>query len=203
MKREDHLKFCTVCQLKDFDARQGVICSLTGKQADFEGSCPTFKPTADADVHTTPYDYPSTAINVENRMASTGKRFANHIVDTIVVYFLVFISGVLMAIGTELTTPGYIDSVDENDPGFTALSYLLGFSVFFVYYALMESVFGVTVGKVITGTRVVDKHGRVPKTSTVMLRTLSRFVPFEAFSFLGSARGWHDSWTDTWVVDKN
>lgn len=127
MTREDHLKFCTVCQLKDFDARQGVICSLTGKQADFEGSCPTFKPTADADIHATPYDYPSTAINVENRMASTGKRFANHIVDTIVVYFLAFLSGFILAIGTELTTPGYIDSVDENDPGFTALSYFIGF----------------------------------------------------------------------------
>ncbi|CAN0592803.1 unnamed protein product, partial [Laminaria digitata] len=32
-------------------------------------------------------------------------------------------------------------------------------------------------------------------------RTAARFVPFEAFSFLGGdATGWHDRWSNTRVV---
>lgn len=28
-------------------------------------------------------------------------------------------------------------------------------------------------------------------------------MPFEAISFIGNnARGWHDAWTDTWVIEK-
>ena len=34
----------------------------------------------------------------------------------------------------------------------------------------------------------------------VFLRTLIRLIPFEAFSFLGGSKGWHDEWSGTKVI---
>ena len=49
---------------------------------------------------------------------------------------------------------------------------------------------------------VVLEDGTKPTTSDIVIRSLCRFIPFEAFSFLGDeGRGWHDSLSDTYVVD--
>ncbi len=39
MTRDEHLVFCKKCLNRSFDSKQGVICKLTGKIADFEDSC--------------------------------------------------------------------------------------------------------------------------------------------------------------------
>jgi uncharacterized RDD family membrane protein YckC len=191
-----------VCRHQAFNAQQGIICTFTSRQADFEGSCSVFESISGKEDHSTPYDYPATLFDVEARRASTGRRFANYIIDTIMVYALVFLTGVGMAVFSEIMSPGFIETLDDSSSGFTLFSYLLGFTVFFIYYACMEAMFGRTIGKLITGTYVVDKHGRQPSLYTIAMRTLSRFVPFEAFSFLADSRGWHDRWTDSWVVQK-
>jgi len=50
---------------------------------------------------------------------------------------------------------------------------------------------------------VVDDQGAQPGVSSILRRSLSRLVPFDAFSFLGNyARGWHDKWSNTWVIDE-
>jgi|GEM_PF-3034260 len=67
------------------------------------------------------------------------------------------------------------------------------------YYALFEALFGITPGKILSGTRVVDDESHIPQFKTIAIRSLCRMVPFEALSFLGS-RGWHDAWSDTYVV---
>jgi uncharacterized RDD family membrane protein YckC len=70
-----------------------------------------------------------------------------------------------------------------------------------IYYILMEGIFGRTLGKLITGTVVVDGFGNKPSFGKIIGRSFARLIPFEAFSFLGSTgRGWHDSLTDTYVV---
>jgi uncharacterized RDD family membrane protein YckC len=61
---------------------------------------------------------------------------------------------------------------------------------------------GRTIGKLLTGTTVVTDYGSKPSTGAFMLRTLSRFMPFEAFSFFSANGKWHDTWTDTVVVKK-
>lgn len=69
------------------------------------------------------------------------------------------------------------------------------------YYILFEWAFGRTPGKWLTGTRVVTNAGKRPRFGQIVGRTLSRYVPFEPFSFLGrSRRGWHDRWSGTRVV---
>lgn len=59
-----------------------------------------------------------------------------------------------------------------------------------IYYFYSEALFGRTLGKAFTNTVVV----RTGNTSyTVLVRTLSRLIPFEPFSFLSrGAQGWHD-----------
>lgn len=138
--------------------------------------------------------------NVQLYTVSAGKRFANLLIDTVMYYILVIIGGMLMGIIIAVVAPDELAQFDD-DRG-TWWIYLLAITVNLGYYTLMESVFGRTVGKLITGTKVVDREGKLPSTGTIFKRSLSRLVPFEAFSFLGAgARGWHDEWTDTWVVD--
>lgn len=61
---------------------------------------------------------------------------------------------------------------------------------------------GRSIGKYFTKTKVVMEDGSVPKTTDIILRTLCRLIPFNAFSFFNDeARGWHDSMSDTYVVD--
>src|SRR5262249_36746332 len=77
------------------------------------------------------------------------------------------------------------------------------FLLYFLYYFIFESTIGKTPAKFITRTRVVNDQGALPMASSIAGRTLSRFVPFDALSFLGRiARGWHDRWSNAWVIDE-
>ena len=67
------------------------------------------------------------------------------------------------------------------------------------YYVLLEMLTGRTLGKLITGTRVINEKGHRPTFVQTLIRTLIRFFPLEAFTFLGDTRGFHDS-VGTWVV---
>lgn len=124
-------------------------------------------------------------INV--RTINPGLRFVHLIVD----YFVLVILSYLIS-----SIPAVNDS----------LLNLLNLVVFLSYpflYILMEYKFQQTPGKMVTGYLVIDKYAGKPDFKTCVLRTLIRFVPFEAFSCLGSpSRGWHDKWTDTYIVHK-
>ena len=43
MNREERLKSCKVCLKRKMDFEQGLVCSLTGKRADFENECADFE----------------------------------------------------------------------------------------------------------------------------------------------------------------
>ena len=68
-----------------------------------------------------------------------------------------------------------------------------------LYYLFYENVLGTTPAKLITGTRVTDYDGNKPPFKNILVRTFSRLVPFEAFSFF-TRDGWHDKWSETMVV---
>lgn len=42
MTREERLRFCKVCKNRKFDQDHGIVCGLTNRKADFEGSCEQF-----------------------------------------------------------------------------------------------------------------------------------------------------------------
>jgi uncharacterized RDD family membrane protein YckC len=120
--------------------------------------------------------------------ASAGARVANVIVDLIACQVLS--RGMRFGLTSADVMLGPLQSV---------LFYL---AVRVGYYVAFEAASGATLGKLITGTRVVCADGRgKPSLGQIIGRTFIRFVPFDAFSFLGSSTGgWHDRWSGTLVV---
>jgi uncharacterized RDD family membrane protein YckC len=124
-------------------------------------------------------------------LASRGRRFANWLLDSVC---YVVISIVIGIIGTVVKLTFNIDVIGYLGP-------LFSIAVLLLYYIVGEALFGQTLGKLVTGTRVVAESGDPAKLWQVVIRTLYRFVPMEALSFLGKRRpGWHDRWSKTRVV---
>ena len=48
---------------------------------------------------------------------------------------------------------------------------------------------------------MINEYAKKPDSVTIILRSIIRIVPFEAFSCLGE-RGGHDMWSKTFVVSK-
>ncbi len=115
--------------------------------------------------------------------ASQGQRFANLLVDYLCYFVVCFVLG------------GVLGVVGKPE-----LASFISWPVMIGYYVFFEGVFSATPGKMVTRTRVVGVDGGKASFGQVLGRTLLRFVPFEAFSFLGTGSGWHDRWSKTRVV---
>jgi uncharacterized RDD family membrane protein YckC len=119
--------------------------------------------------------------------ASQGKRFVNMLIDSVASRVLTFAFALFGAREFGSTLAG-----------------LLSILFILCYYLFLELAFQATLGKLVTGTRVVALGGGRPTFMQILGRTLSRFVPFEPFSFFSGKHpvGWHDRWSNTRVVDK-
>lgn len=124
--------------------------------------------------------------------ASTGLRFADLLIDGIIFYIIAILAGGIIGF------LGAFLPIQHEVVGFQFLYYLASLTIQLIYYTLMEGLTGRTIGKLITGTKVVRETGEPITIKDALLRTLSRFVPFEVFSGFGVP--WHDSWTHTTVV---
>ncbi len=123
--------------------------------------------------------------------ASKELRLANHIVDLVVVNVLVFGVGLVSAL---------LAGANE-EAGSDLQVIVLSLAVPLIYYVIFEALWGRTIGKLLTGTRVVNEWGAPATLGQVVGRSFGRLIPFEAFSFLGkTGRGWHDSLSRTFVV---
>nr|WP_279382660.1 RDD family protein [Acanthopleuribacter pedis] len=71
----------------------------------------------------------------------------------------------------------------------------------FLYYQFFEGFFGRTPAKFLTQTKVVLADGGRLTFTAALKRTLLRFVPFEALSFVASLTGWHDRGSGTRVIN--
>jgi uncharacterized RDD family membrane protein YckC len=81
-------------------------------------------------------------------------------------------------------------------------AHLLG--VVTIYYLIQEQLWGKTLGKRITHTRVISANGEKPSFGQILGRTLARFIPFDPFCylFMGSYPvGIHDKVSNTCVVE--
>jgi uncharacterized RDD family membrane protein YckC len=132
---------------------------------------------------------------------TTGRRFGNFIIDTICHYIIIIIVSLIVILPMAMNNPE--DGINTESPMFTLISYLIAFGVIIGYYWFFEYVCkGRTIGKFITGTRAIMLGGDRLTSKAAFLRSVSRLVPFEPFSFLGSNSGWHDQWTDSYVVNE-
>ena len=71
------------------------------------------------------------------------------------------------------------------------------------YYVVLEGLTGMTLGKMVMGTKVVNESGASPSFGQILGRSFCRLIPFEVFSFLGNKGfpiGWHDSIPKTRVI---
>lgn len=129
--------------------------------------------------------------------ASQNKRLLNFIIDSILLR--VVITAVAFAAGATIAA----GNLQVSELALNIFAYGLAFFVYFAYFILLEGAAGITIGKLLTGTRVIDAAGGPPKFGQILGRTASRIIPFEPLSFLvgDKTTGWHDSLSGTRVVD--
>ena len=121
-------------------------------------------------------------------IVSRLRRITNFSIDFLVVINAIVAATSYGAIATEWYFPF------ENWLLFSA-------GIVVLYYWLLEGLFGRTIGKFFTNTKVVASDGSRAAASAILGRTLIRLIPFEIFSFLGTSdSGWHDRWSKTAVV---
>jgi uncharacterized RDD family membrane protein YckC len=137
----------------------------------------------------------------EDILASHRERFLNLLMDYVGQIFLYIIAFVIagtiaQANGNKDFMPNFV----KND----IAQYTFATCVTLFYYNVFEIFTSRTIGKFITQTIVVDENGEKPNHESILVRSLCRLIPFEMLSFLGMpARGWHDSISKTYVVNKN
>ncbi|OAV44813.1 RDD family protein [Lewinella sp. 4G2] len=134
-------------------------------------------------------------------IASRGKRFLNYLIDYAGYTVLGLVIGVILG----AIYPEILDTAlfDENNQ---ITDYLLGALLIIIYYPLTEGLLeGKSLGKMITKTRTVKRDGNPVSMEDIMIRTISRIVPFDPLSFLGKEPiiGWHDKWSKTIVIDES
>jgi uncharacterized RDD family membrane protein YckC len=137
----------------------------------------------------------------DDLLATRGQRFFNCILDLLIVHII------LGSIGTTIIIIGDVSNNYELSnwiESTTTIEKLLFWSVIlFLYYFLTETYFSRTFAKYFTKTIVITKDGSRPNKRTISIRTLSRFIPLECLTFLGTnVRGLHDLFSDTYVVRK-
>ena len=116
--------------------------------------------------------------------ASTGRRFASALIDG-GVFVVVLVAGTMLF-------------ADSSDPIPTAT----WFAVVASFVQLLpETLSGRTVGKLVTGTKVVDSDGNKPSARQILARRLyASRVFISAYSLLREVRARHDRLAGTFVV---
>jgi uncharacterized RDD family membrane protein YckC len=122
---------------------------------------------------------------VENLHAAL--RLLNYIVDLTLVWLIV----ILVDTG-----------VGSNYP--RAIDFLFPIT-YFAYYIIFEFYFQRTIGKYLTGSLVVDDYGERPELKAIFLRTITRIIPLDPYSFFWTEenRLWHDTWSNTFVISND
>lgn len=196
MNRNEHLEFCKICKNQKFDREKGIICELTNSIADFDQICESFDENETLKTQLLAHKAEN---DLESKVASQGKRFANYILDMIFLIIFNIIFAVIVGIVVGIISPdslGYFDQIGKIE------EYIWGFIIGMIYYSLFEAITGRSIAKFITKTKVVDENGNKPRFEIILLRSLCRFIPFEQFSFLVSnGTGWHDTISKTRVIE--
>lgn len=137
----------------------------------------------------------------DDLLASKSQRFLNFIIDVLIIYILAISIGTTIIIIGDLTNSNAASNWVKS---LTLIeSFFFGLVILFFYYGLTEMYFSRTFAKYFTQTLVVKHDGSRPNMKSVMIRTLSRLIPLEPFSFLTADRGWHDTLSVTYVVKKH
>ena len=124
--------------------------------------------------------------NTLPKVVDRATRLSHYLLDFAVMMFFLFLYAMIFD-----GWLGIAPHPDSNGEG-SALTTLIFAGLFVLYHLVFEYFFQKTPAKFITKTSVVDKDGGKPSFKALLIRSLSRLIPFEAVSFLVADRGWHD-----------
>lgn len=142
---------------------------------------------------------------VDRHRASQGLRFANYIIDFIFSYIFILIIFGLLGIVYALIADSSVEEIGYKMENINPiLDRLLTLSAYLFIMFLTEVITkGRSIGKLITGTKVIMIDGTSPTVGNYFLRNIIRGIPFvDPLSFLADKSGLHDKWSQTCVILK-
>lgn len=116
-------------------------------------------------------------------MITRSLRLYNFLIDSLFFLVLVFVLTLFMK--------SYLSREDL---------YPFLIAIYYLYYLVCEFVFGQTIGKYFTHTKVVGLNDHSPSFWKVLVRTLLRMVPFDFISYLVYSHGIHDNFSKTKLI---
>lgn len=145
-------------------------------------------------------DVEEVIFNRKVKTIKTSQRFFHYLIDYLIISLIIY--------GIQFLSNLVGNYVKINSFNIFSITSFFSFPVLFTtatYYLFFEFLFQKTPGKFITKTVVIDEYGNKPEFKTILIRSMIRYVPFDALSCLGDneSYGWHDKWSKTWVVDEN
>jgi uncharacterized RDD family membrane protein YckC len=127
---------------------------------------------------------------LEKNHASNMKRFVNLLIDSVVLFIVIFICSFILYFVRLSSIVQFLKGIP--------------FAVFigYFFYVILEYYTQQSIGKFITKTKVISENGEKPILRQILIRTLCRYIPFEALSFLDYPPiGMHDEYSKTRVVN--
>ncbi len=139
-------------------------------------------------------------VHIDSSMLVTWhKRLFNLLIDIAVVLFIFMLVGLVGVIASLLGSDAILVWFDQLD---STTDRIITTLVMSAYLFTSELLMQRSVGKLVTGTMVVMQDGSRPTAKAVLIRALCRILSIEALSFISKVpRGWHDTASDTYVVD--
>lgn len=139
---------------------------------------------------------------IDRHRATKGMRFANILVDRIAFNLIFFALGLVGGILDGIFGMYYFTKFFDQLAELGRVADIIITSIIFFFYIFLIEYFtkGRSLGKYITGTKVIMTDGKESTLGDYFIRNITRLVPFDALSFLGE-NGWHDSWSDTRVIN--
>lgn len=133
--------------------------------------------------------------------ASTAQRFVNYLTDMLLMRFgISYITSDLLLRFLMAVSPRTASTLFSEE-SYLVAGYVIAALNHLLYYTFCEKAFrGYTLGKFVSGTRVIREDGDELTLKDAFLRSLCRLVPFEAFSIWFGNGPWHDVWTKTKVI---
>ncbi|MFN0292899.1 RDD family protein [Pedobacter helvus] len=134
-------------------------------------------------------------LDLDYSRASTGKRFANYLIDALLFYVVAFLLGIVVGFFKPELLP------DEDSGILSRIVSLICYGM--LMFIIEAACGGKTLGKVITGTKAINSDGSEMSFQKAFIRNIIRCIPFNALSAFGTpCNPWHDAWSNTMVIDE-
>ena len=142
-------------------------------------------------------------------------RLLNFIIDAVVIYFLWWLISYLIIISFnfffdfDFTNKKLVEVTKKNgevlleggNRGELIIMMLITLLIsIFNYYFILELYFQKTLGKALTGSKVIEENGEKASVKKIILRTICRFIPIDWISFIFFRNGIHDRLSKTKVI---